>query len=135
MKTIREVSEATGISRFTLQQAAKAGRIPAYQSGSTWIIKTETKEYQDWLSAYWLQPRVKGRQTQKTEQPQITKRKTFSDGMFFARQIAMQVADEWLKSDHPDWHGGVEAAREIERRLREATDDKEEITHADSTRD
>jgi excisionase family DNA binding protein len=60
-QTIREVSEATGISRFTLQQVAKKGVIPARQSGATWLIDTESQVFRDWEKAHWLQPRVRGK--------------------------------------------------------------------------
>ena len=33
--------------------------------------------------------------------------------------LAERVADAWLASDHPEWHGGHEAALEIARLLRE----------------
>jgi hypothetical protein len=46
-------------------------------------------------------------------------RKTFQDGIRLAQHIAAEVAQEWQKSDHPDWSGGVEAAKEIEQRLRD----------------
>lgn len=65
-QTIREVSEATGISRFTLQQVAKKGTIPAHQSGATWLIDTESETFQKWLEAHWQQPRVKGKQMAET---------------------------------------------------------------------
>ena len=59
-QTIREVSKVTGISRFTLQQVAKRGKIPARQSGATWLSDTESKKLQEWLKAHWQQSRVKG---------------------------------------------------------------------------
>lgn len=45
------------------------------------------------------------------------KRAALQPGLDLAEQIARQVADAWQIADHPEWHGGVEAAREIERRL------------------
>jgi hypothetical protein len=65
MKTIREVSEATGISRFTLQQVAKHGVFgeAAKQSGSTWLLNTEHELFKKWEAAHWQQPRVKGRKS------------------------------------------------------------------------
>jgi hypothetical protein len=37
----------------------------------------------------------------------------------WATIVAERVAEAWLASDHPDWHGGHEAAREIAGLLRE----------------
>jgi len=59
-QTIREVSEATGISRFTLQQVASKGTVPARQAGSIWLIDTESETFKAWLNAHWEQSRVKG---------------------------------------------------------------------------
>lgn len=63
MKTIKEVSEATGISRFTLAQVAREGRFhgAAHQSGKTWLVNMEHEDYKKWHEAYQQQPRVKGR--------------------------------------------------------------------------
>lgn len=63
MKTIKEVSEATGISRFTLAQVAREGRFykAAHQSGKTWLVNMEHEDYKKWYEIYLQQPRVKGR--------------------------------------------------------------------------
>lgn len=61
MRTIKEVSEATGISRFTLQQVAKNGTIPASFVGRLWYIDDESEKFKSWLNAHQYQPRVKGR--------------------------------------------------------------------------
>ncbi|HEU0004037.1 MAG TPA: hypothetical protein VFQ36_24240 [Ktedonobacteraceae bacterium] len=58
MKTIKEISEATGISRFTLFSAAKAGLFPSKRSGATVLIDTESPVYQGYLYAHFAQPRV-----------------------------------------------------------------------------
>lgn len=58
-RTIREVCEATGLNRFTLQQVASKGVIPARRAGSIWMIDTETAAFQTWLEAHWKQPRVR----------------------------------------------------------------------------
>lgn len=42
----------------------------------------------------------------------------FFEGLLLAEQIAQKVADEWQVADHPDWHGGVEAAKQIVELLR-----------------
>lgn len=60
-KTIREVAEEYGLSRFTLQQVAAKGRFPARQSGNVWLINTKTEQFVAWLEAHQYQPRVKGR--------------------------------------------------------------------------
>jgi hypothetical protein len=44
-------------------------------------------------------------------------KRTFQDGIRLAQQIANEIAQEWQKSEHPDWSGGVEAAKQIEKRL------------------
>jgi len=68
-QSIREVSEATGISRFTLQQVAKKGTIPARRThGEIWLIDTESETFKSWLEAHWQQPRVKGNQMAETIQ-------------------------------------------------------------------
>jgi excisionase family DNA binding protein len=67
-QTIREVSEATGVSRFTLQQVAKRGIIPARQSGSTWLIDTDSEQFKKWLEAHWQQSRVKGQRKMREQE-------------------------------------------------------------------
>jgi excisionase family DNA binding protein len=52
MKTIKELSEELSIDRSTLLKAAQDGRIPAHQSGATWIIHTEDEQYIQWLEAH-----------------------------------------------------------------------------------
>lgn len=61
-KTIREVSETTGISRFTLAQVAREGRFKcaARQSGTIWLVDIEHEDFKQWLKDHWQQPRVKG---------------------------------------------------------------------------
>src|SRR5579883_1434386 len=46
--------------------------------------------------------------------------KDFLEGVRFAEELAERVAQEWQQSENPDWHGGVAAAREIVKRLRQA---------------
>ena len=73
-KSIREVSEATGISRFTLQQVAKKGTIPARQThGEIWLIDTESQKFKEWLEAHWHQPRVKGQTKMRVHQISVHK--------------------------------------------------------------
>lgn len=62
--TILDISKQTGISRFTLAQAARHGLFgqAAHQSGSIWLIDTEHEAFKRWESAHWQQPRVKGEQ-------------------------------------------------------------------------
>lgn len=60
-KTIRQVVEEYGLSRFTLQQVADRGDITARQSGSIWLLDMETEKSKLWLAAHWNQPRVKGK--------------------------------------------------------------------------
>lgn len=62
-KTVKEISESTGISRFTVHSAATDGPLKGVsrQSGRTWLIDTESKEYKEWLRKHDEQPRVKGR--------------------------------------------------------------------------
>jgi hypothetical protein len=66
-QTIKEVSEATGISRFTLAQVAKKNRLggAARQSGTIWLIDTEHADFKTWLDAHWQQSRVKGKKTKR----------------------------------------------------------------------
>jgi hypothetical protein len=61
-QTTVQISKATGISRFTLQQAVKHSLFPSYmcECGHTHFIDTSTPEYQAWLLAHANQPRVKG---------------------------------------------------------------------------
>lgn len=68
MKTIKQVSEATGVSPFTLQQVARKGRIPAEQIAYTWFIDDETEGFKQWLEDHWKQPRVKGRMKKVSNQ-------------------------------------------------------------------
>ncbi len=49
MKTIKELSVEHGIDRSTLLKAAKQGRIPARQSGKTWLIDNESPDFKFWL--------------------------------------------------------------------------------------
>lgn len=58
MKTIKEISEATGISRFTLFSAAKAGLFAFKRSGATLLIDTESPAYQAWLQQHFSQTRA-----------------------------------------------------------------------------
>jgi hypothetical protein len=60
-QTTVQISKATGISRFTLQHAAKKGLFPSRQCecGHTHFIDTETPEYKEWLVAHQYQPRVR----------------------------------------------------------------------------
>jgi hypothetical protein len=71
-QTTVQISKATGISRFTLQQAAKRGLFPSRQCecGHTHFIDTDTLEYKEWLVAHQYQPRVKGEKTM-AEEPTI----------------------------------------------------------------
>jgi hypothetical protein len=72
IQTVKAVSEATGISRFTIVQAIGRGDFgeDAYQSGSTWLIDTTGPHFQRWLRAYSTQPRVKGRLDRKPRSPE-----------------------------------------------------------------
>jgi excisionase family DNA binding protein len=76
LKTIREVCDETGISRFTLQQVAKKGVVPAKQSGSTWLIDTDSAGFKQWLEAHWQQPRVKGAKRKNLEGREVEKGKS-----------------------------------------------------------
>ena len=49
MKTISELSVKTGIDRSTLLKAAQQSRIPARQSGATWLIDDESEEFKQWV--------------------------------------------------------------------------------------
>ena len=62
--TILEVSKQTGISRFTLAQAARNKLLggAASQAGTIWLIDTEHEGFKLWESAHWKQSRVKGGQ-------------------------------------------------------------------------
>lgn len=42
---------------------------------------------------------------------------TFEDALWLARVVSDHMRDAWLERDNPNWHGGVEAAKEIEREL------------------
>lgn len=59
-KTIREISDATGLSRITLQQSAKRGAFPARQAGKIWMIDILSSEFKAWLEDHHNQPRVVG---------------------------------------------------------------------------
>lgn len=63
VQTIPSVSEASGISRFTLVQAAQRGDFgaDAYKSGGTWLVNTTGPQFQHWLATHATTPRVKGR--------------------------------------------------------------------------
>ena len=63
VQTIKAVSKATRISRFTLAQAAQRGDFgeDAYKSEGTWLINTRGEHFRRWLAAYPTQWRVKGR--------------------------------------------------------------------------
>jgi len=62
-RTIREVSERSKISRFTLAHAAKLNLLKeaAHQSGTVWLIDDEHDAFRAWLAAHPEQARVKGR--------------------------------------------------------------------------
>jgi hypothetical protein len=62
-RTIKEVSDTTGIARFTLSQAARQGRLggAAKQEGRNWIVDVEHADYKAWLTAHAYQPRVRGK--------------------------------------------------------------------------
>ncbi len=49
MKTIAELSVEHSIDRSTLLKAAQQERIPAHQSGATWLIDDESDEFKQWL--------------------------------------------------------------------------------------
>lgn len=49
MKTIKELSVEHAIDRSTLLKAAQQGRIPARQSGKTWIVEDESSDFKFWL--------------------------------------------------------------------------------------
>lgn len=61
MKTIKQVSEKTGVSLSTLQRVAREGRIPAQQIAYTWFVDDDAEGFKTWLEDHWKQPRVKGR--------------------------------------------------------------------------
>jgi len=70
MKTIKELSVLHQIDRNTLFCAAKQGRIPARQSGTTWLIDDEHDDFKAWLEAHWQQPRTKGQLKKKQQNNQ-----------------------------------------------------------------
>jgi hypothetical protein len=72
IQTIKAVSKATGISRFTLAQACRNGLfgIDAYKSEGTWLINTKGEHFRRWLAAYPTQHRVKDRLARQQEQNQ-----------------------------------------------------------------
>jgi excisionase family DNA binding protein len=53
---ISEVSERLNISRFTLAQAAKRGKLggAARQKGRNWLIQVAHEDFQKWLVAHAL---------------------------------------------------------------------------------
>lgn len=51
MKTIKELSVERSLDRSTLLKAAQQGRIPARQSGRTWLIDDESDDFQTWLAS------------------------------------------------------------------------------------
>lgn len=51
MKTIKELSVERSLDRSTLLKAAQQGRIPARQSGRTWLIDDESDDFAAWLSS------------------------------------------------------------------------------------
>lgn len=67
-QTVKEISEATGISRFTLAQVAKRGdfKEAVRLLGHTYVIETEHPQFKQWLERHWQQPRVKGKQSHET---------------------------------------------------------------------
>lgn len=74
MKSIQEVSEATGISRFTLSQAARKGRLGASiiktENGKAYRVDPEHEDFKHWLLEHELQPRVKGSKWQHANKPE-----------------------------------------------------------------
>lgn len=51
MKTIKELSVERSLDRSTLLKAAQQGRIPARQSGRTWLVDDEHEDFAAWLSS------------------------------------------------------------------------------------
>lgn len=70
-KTIRELSEQTGINRFTFSQAARQGRLGnasrgvQESRGLVYLIDDEHPDYQRWLVEHEAHPRVKGKKIRK----------------------------------------------------------------------
>jgi hypothetical protein len=105
-QTTVQISKATGISRFTLQHAAKNGLFPSRQCecGHTHFIDTETPEYKEWLVAHQYQPRVKGEKTMP-EGPTILEqtqeiRQRYQSGDLTpaeAKQLIKPFYDEYVK--------------------------------------
>jgi len=63
-KVISEVAQEYDLSRFTLQQVASKGTIPARQSGDIWLIDDDTEEFKSWLAKHRSLPGGKrGRKT------------------------------------------------------------------------
>jgi len=58
MKTVKELSVEHGIDRSTLLKAAKQGRIPARQSGKTWIVDEESTDFKWWLTSRKRKPQA-----------------------------------------------------------------------------
>ena len=50
MKTVKELSDLHGLDRSTLLKAAQQGRVPARQSGKTWLIDEESPAFKRWLA-------------------------------------------------------------------------------------
>lgn len=67
IQTIKAISDATGISRITLAQAAQRGDFgeDVYKSGGTWLVDTTGSRFQMWLAAHPTQRRVKGQRSRQ----------------------------------------------------------------------
>jgi hypothetical protein len=82
VQTIKAISLVTGISRTTILKACKAGPLKgcSYQSGETWLIDTNSEQFQKWLSAHPTQWRVRwelARKRRALEEQQTMKKLSF----------------------------------------------------------
>ena len=60
-KSIKQVSQDTGISVRTISSAIAAQRLPARRIGFMWVINTDDQKYTEFLEQHqkWLQSRGK----------------------------------------------------------------------------